>query len=56
MHIYISFTRTLLNFQNFIESNNYFHETQAIRTLIPINFMENVIIKTTDWKISLEQK
>ena len=36
--------------QNPSESINYFSETYSIRTLILINFTDNIIIKTTVWE------
>ena len=53
--MYSFFIMSVHFLQNPNESVNYFRETQSIRTLILINFMDKKIIKTV-WENSMKQK
>ena len=54
--LYISFTMSVQILQNRSESINYFCETEGNRTLILINFTDNIIIKTADKENDFETK
>ena len=54
--MYISLTMSLHILQNLSESMNYFRETKSIRTVILINFTDNIIIKTAVWENQFETK